>query len=212
MMGMVDPEDYQDFMEFLFEHELSMRQFMICFLLSSENPNEREYLGVPDQNNAIQNVYKYIDQHGKWKRSDIDELKEKGFLEEYESKSKLGDSFEVTDKFMDLVFEKAEDKDQDFEEFWDRFPAFYRGEQQSFPLRSANKDEVRKQYKDVLRDNEHRKVLACLEVAKAQDEVRNKITNWLEGEYWKEYSDEVENRGVNNVLSSDTTTTQTKVM
>jgi len=58
MMGMVDPEDYQDFMEFLFEHELSMEKFMICFLFSSENTTKNEYVGVPEKNKRLQNIDK----------------------------------------------------------------------------------------------------------------------------------------------------------
>jgi len=190
-------DDVNEFIDFLHTHKLTADQFVFCLLLSSES---EDYRGLPDKEKAMSNFFKYYSnvasnkENPVWAQQDLDELVEKGFIERMTGVSEESyeyDKFEITDKFLDLVFEKKGSLMDNFSDFWSTYPAFYENKDgQKFNIKAVNKEDVFDDYRKAVRDVEPDELLHALKVAKSKDEVNCRIDKWLNSHMWEAYMGE----------------------
>lgn len=196
--------DVNEFVDFLIEHDLTADQFLYCALLSSEVEDAK--YNLPSKKDAISSFYEYYNnvvnqkEANTWKQSILDDLVDKGYLVNKNNEGEYQyDRFEVTNKFIDLVFEECDSQMEKFNEFWHEYPSFYEtSDGQKLNIKAVNKEMLFSTYKKALSEVEHEIIIKCLKIAKAKDEVNCRIDKWLNSHRWEPYlkqakeSDEIE--------------------
>lgn len=192
-------EDVNEFAIFLIENGLTADQFFFCALLSSEAEG---YYGLPDRQKAISKFFEYYNTVGKhkenpvWAKQDLDELVEKGFIQRIGNTDEDNyeyQNFEVTEKFLDLVFEEKGSAMDQFQEFWDAYPARHvTDDGQSLNIKAVNKEEIYDVWRNAVKDVDHEDLLKALKIADSKNEVDCRIDKWLNSHQWEAYMDEVE--------------------
>ncbi len=190
---MILVDDLKEFSDFLSEHEITADQFFFCLHMASEQRNG-EY-NLPDK--CLSNFYEYYNNvampHGSWKYDHMIELCDKGFLVNMnDDGDKYFDNFEVTDQFLDAVFEKQDDIQEKFEEFWNTYPAFHENnEGKKFNIKAVNKEKLYPEYKKALNKDTHTMIMKALKIGKNRNEVNTRIDKWLQSEFWRAYKEDI---------------------
>ncbi len=180
----------------LVEHKLTFEQFFLCFIhyLDDQKTGAKPIKSTLVGKYPIANIYRYASAVGPFTVDSVNDLAERGYLEtSYKSGDKIApDEMRVTDKFVEAFIGV---KSNNFEEFWEEYPAFTDNFDDSrkgkIPLKACGKDEARKIFLDkVGSEEDFNKIMHGLRVAKSKDEVKMRIDNWLNAEYWTAYQDD----------------------
>jgi len=175
----------QRLIEFLGEHDLTLRQFMLCWILYLDH---KEYKGqsLPFKGRAIANVYRYAEKVGPWPDDEIDDLVRRGYLVDMNSGSKIyPDNLQVTGKFVKAVFTTK----TDFERFVNAYPDFASdgdiGTEET-ALKAVDMERVEAIFEQkVTSKAEFSRLLTALKWACEKGKLTMNIRNYLSGELWK---------------------------
>lgn len=179
-------EDTKEFIEFLAEHDISERQFMLCWILYLDKEKYKGQL-LPEEGESIANIYRYIELVDQWSSKEIKELVERDYLIDRSSgKNYYPDQLEVADKFVDAVFATQ----TQFELFVNEYPSFTEHfddpRKGDIPLKAVDMERVHKIFNRKIRSKvKFKKLMKSLKWAKEQDMVRMNILKYLSGELWK---------------------------
>ena len=190
---------------YLVERKITFKQFCLAYFLSPESRYADKYDIPFERKNgqvafykATDYIVKYAQYDKAWKKEDINNLvKHDLIINKNEEGQFHQDNFEVTEKFLSLVFEEKDTQNMRelFDEFWNTYPAFMEVDGKEFVLRSVDKDEVYEIYQDKASDTSAEDINDALKVAKGKGQVKNRIDKWLKGEFYNEYMDEIDNVG-----------------
>jgi hypothetical protein len=187
--------DVTRFVDFMIENQITERQFLLCFLLfhDMEIVDGRKYY---ESNKTIErpissiykltNYYKNIHKTVAWTKEDIIDLENKGFIKVVGNKYSP-DMLSLQDKFMSLLV-----SGNDFEEFWDTYPAFippFDGSKNKayVKLKSVNKDQLAVKYQKYVTSKEmHYRVMDILKWSIENNQVSLSIANYVDNKYWFE--------------------------
>lgn len=94
---MTNTYEVNDLVEFCVEHDINVKQFFFCILLLYDKKYSR-IEGKAEISRPLSKLYKYFKNVEKFSKEELQDLVDKGFLEQWGKKFKP-DSLEVTDKF-----------------------------------------------------------------------------------------------------------------
>lgn len=186
-------EDVSRFIDFLGDHNMTSRQFLLCWILFLD---KREHKGnpLPDDGPAIANIYRFVENVGGWHNEEIEDLVQRGYLVDRGSDPRniYPDDLVVTDKFVDEVLATQ----SQFEEIWETYPAFMDNfedqRKDKIPLKAAVKEDIEEMfYRRCKSKKRFEKMLQALQWAKKHGKIKMGIKKWLGGEYWKAHYEEM---------------------
>ncbi|WP_263835143.1 hypothetical protein [Salinibacter sp.] len=106
-------KDLDDMFAVLEKFDITMEQFMLPYILFLDQREHPEG-PLPRGNSAVAFIYRYSENVRAWPRASIQELVDKGLLENYnDGETVYPDNLDVTDKFAEAVFATT----SDFERF-----------------------------------------------------------------------------------------------
>lgn len=186
----------------LIELGITAEQEMICRCLASE---QEGYRNLPPQDKAIPKFYHYYNEFhagkGTWDMRVINNLVDKGLLRLTVDKDvKSYDDYRVTEKYLDIFFEKIPEYGESFEEFWDTYPFFVETDDgNKLNLKSINKEEVEDLYAKHVENMDPDSMLKALKIAKSRGEINNRIDKWLKGEFYDAYREKISDVDLDNI-------------
>lgn len=186
-------EDLPRFIDFLGDHEMTTRQFLLCWILFLD---KREHSGapLPDEGPAIANIYRFVENVGGWSDEEIEDLVRRGYIVDRgnDPRNIYPDDLIVTEKFVTEVLATR----SQFEQLWDEYPAFmdapedYRKEK--IPLKAAVKEDIEEMfYRRCNSKSRFEKMMKALKWARKHGKIKMGIKKWLGGEYWKAHYEEM---------------------
>lgn len=193
-------EDIDKYVNFMSRNEISANQFLLCFLLYSDEkikvgskevyPSQK-IIDEHNINSPIANLFKYIYSVG-ITEDEINDLIQKGFIENHnrtvnEKQQMFPEFFKVTGKFVDQIFTS----DNDFEEFWESYPTYVNNfanpNGPKINLRASDKDRVEDLYKRKIKTKSaHKRLISITKRAYEQGLINMNIEKYLGSEAWKE--------------------------
>ena len=200
-------EDVNHYVNFLTRNKISANQFLLCFLLYSDEkvkigskevyPSQR-LIEEQNINAPIANLFKYIHSVG-ITEDEINDLVEKGLIENKnrvvnQRQQMYPEHFKVTGKFIDEIFTS----DSDFEEFWETYPTYIKNftnpNGPKINLRACDKDETEDLYKKRIKTKSaHKRLMSITKKAKEKGMLNMNIMKYLGSEAWKELEKELKN-------------------
>lgn len=179
--------DIDKLIEFLAEHNMNLRQFILCWILYDDK--RRHGKNLPVEGSSIANIYRYKELIGPWPDEEIHDLVQRGYLFDRGSgKNYYPDQVEVSDKFVEAVFATIED----FEKFVSAYPSFVENfndpRKGDIPLKAVDMEKVERIFnQNVNSKMEFRRLMKALEWGKKNDEIKMNILNYVSGEIWKQH-------------------------
>lgn len=187
----------------LTELKISANQFLLCYLLYTDQTDiEGKYV---KKGSGMANVYKYSTRAIPWSPEEVEDLVEKGYLEDTNTaKDKTHpDYLEVTDKFRKFVFIEESHFDELNRLFPNRIDNFNNPNGPRIKLKVCDLAKMKELYlKKVKSKVKHRKIMEVLEWAIENDEINFNFENFIRGELWNtlfEARDEGKERLDNNM-------------
>lgn len=190
-------EDVKQFTDFLVKWKITPNQFFLCWLLFWDH---KEYKGGkrPNPNDPLTfaNVYRYAKKVKNWNVDEINDLVEKGLIENPSGKQMKIDQMKVTQKFIDelLVNKKRED------EFWDAYPTwiknFHNPSKPQINLKTCVESDIKTLYRKFVKTKKkHERVMEILKWAKRHDKIRCNIENFVKSKMWEQLEELMEQEG-----------------
>lgn len=186
-------EDLPRFIDFIGEHQMTHRQFLLCWILYLD---KRQSAGdpLPEKGPAIANIYRFVQKVGGWSDEEIEDLVRRGYLIDRGTNPQeiYPDDLIVTEKFVtELLATRSE-----FEQLWDAYPAFMEAPEDyrtdKIPLKACVKEDIEEMfYNRCNSKSRFRKMMKALTWAKKRGKIKMGITKWLGGEYWKAHYEEM---------------------
>lgn len=186
--------DTKKMIEFMGEHNMNPKQFMLCWILHLD---KREHRGetLPTEGNAVANIYRYKELVGPWPNEDINDLVQRGYLfDRSDDDHFYPDQMEVSEKFTEAVFATI----SDFEEFVREYPSFVENfndpRKEDIPLKAVDMEKVQRIFNQKVTSKvEFERLMKALKWAKEHDKIKMNILNYVSGEIWKAHLKKMEN-------------------
>lgn len=173
------------YIHILSELKISANQFLLCYLLYTDQKVEGEYVR---KGKAMANLYKYSIQAIPWTKEEVEDLVEKGYLLDpnYSKTDKTNpDYLEVTDKFCKFIFIDRSHFDELNRKFPTTMENFTNPNGPKIKLKVCDIDKMREVYlKKVKSKVKHRKIIEILDWAKENNEINFNFENFIRGELW----------------------------
>jgi hypothetical protein len=136
--------------------------------------------------NDYASLYRYINEVRKFKKEEIQDLEDRGYVINLGHNGTYADNFMVTDKFLSGIL--LSDVNEAAQEFWDRYPSFAFFNGKRAPLKSCDKEKLFKLYADKVKYllSEHSRILEALDYAVRNDLAQMSIVKWVASEQWIE--------------------------
>jgi len=165
----------EQFVDFLVQHQLTPNQFMFCYLKASFD---------------MKNFKRYMDKVGKFKREEISDLIERGYIEDFNEFGPNGarkvfiDSYLVTPKFTKNLYIETE---QAGRELWELFPDYFTINGSRVNAKSCDQDAIIKLYCKYIKNGVklHKEVLSLLKQAVDRGEIKMGIEKWVSSKQWE---------------------------
>lgn len=180
--------DTKKMIEFMGEHNMSPRQFMLCWILHLDKREHRNK-SLPTEGNSIANIYRYKELVGPWPDEDIHDLIKRGYLfDRSDGKNFYPDQLEVSEKFTEAVFATV----SEFEEFVSTYPDFVENfndpRKEDIPLKAVDMEKVERIFnQNVTSKVEFKRLMKALKWAKERDKIKMNILNYVSGKIWKSH-------------------------
>lgn len=180
-------------LDFLVKHKMTIEQYFVCYVLyEDKNSIVNGQRTTRKSGQPIAAIYKYSENVGGIKRSALEDLMERGYLELTGDKL-TPDMLEVTDKFHREVFTHW----SNFEQLFEIYPSRTKFEAggSSVSLKSLDKpiEEMGKYYSGIVRTKKkHREILEITAWAKDRDLLKMGIQKYVYSQYWNQLENEYE--------------------
>lgn len=136
-------------------------------------------------------VYQYTEEAGGWSEEEIEDLTNKGFLENHNRNGEsYVDNYYVTDQFLELLLNV--NPEQRCEEFWDAYPSFLQMDGKRIPTKGTGKEAFVRSYtmKHGRFIDKHKRIMAALDYGKRTGMITMGIQKFVESEQWDEIEKE----------------------
>jgi hypothetical protein len=180
--------------------KINANQFLLCYLLYVD---EKENGSFNKNAKPIANLWKYTTQAVPWKKTEINDLVEKGLLKDAnDHQTSNPDLLEVTDKFKTHVFIHADAFDQLFEAYPTLIDNFNNPNGPKIKLKVCKIGELKKLYLSKVKSKtKHKHIMSLIEWAKENDEINFNFDNFIRGELWRTLQ-EIKDGGTTTIQSN----------
>lgn len=171
--------------DFLVKHKITFEQYALCYFLYKDKyeVNKEGQRIYKESGPSISNIYKYSQNIKKWTKKEIDDIVDKGFIKKI-GKKYSPDVFEITDKFVQLVFLKT----SDFEHLLNLYPdRLDLGNGRPMAnLKAFDYDELNRSYKSVVKTKmKHERIMIITKWAKENNMLNLSFDKFIKGRYWR---------------------------
>lgn len=182
---MTNIHEVNDLVDFLEEHNITAQQFLYCLLLHYDKQHSR-IEGSHKISRPLSKVYKYHQNIDTFKKKDIQDLEDKGFIDISGDQLKL-DMIEVTDKFKKKWLGDKFKFDDVKDAYPMKMPNFDHPSKPDIPLNALSDYHKTKDLynKFVGTYKMHRRVLDLIEWGKENDKIRVGLEKFVNSKYWE---------------------------
>lgn len=174
------------YVHILTELKMSANQFLLCYLLYTDSKDyEGKYI---KKGKGMANLYKYSTRGIPWSSEEIEDLVEKGYLEDNnQTKDKTHpDYLEVTPKFKKHIFIEENSFDELDRVFPNTIDNFKNPNGPKIKLKVCDKAKMKEVYlKRVKSKVKHRKIIEILQWAIENNEINFNFENFIRGQLWE---------------------------
>jgi len=131
-------------------------------------------------------LYKYSAKKGAFKRGELNDLENKGFIETSDDSEGLyADDFSITEKFRDLIYSK--DPENMFVEFWNAYPPYLFINSKKMPTKGCNMEELEVRYVKLIKRNVplHNSIMNAVDWARPRGYLNTGIIKFFESRAWE---------------------------
>lgn len=181
--------DHQLYMEFLYAHKMTARQFLYCYLLGVDQQfRGRRKTQETEGASGWAHLYKYAANIEKYSRKELSDLVERGYLVELPRVSQTDppDHYEATPLLMQILFAPKEYFDEFFDSYPSMVPNFKDVGGPPIRLKVTDVDALRLLYrKKVANKAMHERVMKALSWDKKAGRINMNIEKWVSAEMWR---------------------------
>lgn len=161
---------------------ITANQFLLCHLLYDDY--QEDVVGARKKV-SITYLYRYLkDSKRVWKRDEIDDLIERGYLIDNSRGKMSPDMLEVTEKFINQVYASL----GRFKEFWDSYPKTMPAIQGGghIKLKACDPDELQEVYDKIVKTNKlHNEILDLVKWADKNNQLNIGIEKFVKSRMWE---------------------------
>lgn len=164
--------EIEGYIEYLVKHKMTPNQFLFLYLRHTLDTDILE---------------KYIEGVRAWKREEIYELVNRGYLDNVNSEGEdNSEAFFVTPKFVQEMFVELEEAG---EQLWEAYPPFFFIDGRRCAARTCDKEWLEKTYGKRIKQNrgKHEKILRLVKKLKAENKISMGIEKFVTSEQWDSY-------------------------